>query len=210
MKIALRYHFANLKNHRNWLIVLNSMQRDFNNNSSVAIIKIANEICYDFISCINTNLINTFASSKFSIKQIVQNNIAFSQVLFKNYYDKKHKSWQLQINDWVLLKLHKIYNISFIAILDKKLSQQYVDSFRILKKIENLTYCLQILEHWKIYSIISITQLKFSSSLLNNLQSSSFVSMKDESVNDKMKLYAIKRILIKRNSFQKNTKYFVK
>ena len=186
------------------------MQRNFNNSSSVAIIKTANEICYDFISCISTDLISIFASSKSSIKQIVQNSIAFSQILFKNYYDRKHKNCQLQINDWVLLKLHKKYDISFIAILDKKLFQQYVDFFRILKKVENLTYRLQIFEHWKIHSIISIAQLKLFSSLFSDQQSSSSVSMKDESVNDKVRSYEIEKILIKRNNLQKNTKYFVK
>ena len=210
MKIALRYHFANLKNHKDWFIVLNSMQRNFNNSSSVATIKTANEICYNFISCISTDLISIFASLKFSIKQIVQDSIAFSQVLFKIHYDRKHKNCQLQVNDWILLKLHKRYDISFIAILNKKLFQQYVDFFRILKKIENLTYRLQIFEHWKIHSIISVAQLEFFLFSFNDQQSSSSVSMKDESIDDKIRSYEIEKILIKRINRQRNTKYLVK
>ena len=158
MKIVLRHHLIILKNLKNEFFVLNVMQRKFNNTSSTTIKKFSNEICYDFISCISTNLIsNDFIFAKItSIKLVVQNNIAFSQALFKNFYDKQHKNCQLQINDWALLKLHKKYDISFIAILSKKLSQQYVNSFQITKKIDNLTYRLNISQHWRIHFVISI------------------------------------------------------
>ena len=124
MKIALRHHLTTLKNLKDWFLVLNSMQREFNNTFSSIIKKFSNEICYDFTSCINPNLINVFSNNlSFSLffRLDAQNNIAFSQTLFKNYYDKRHKNCQLQLNNWVLLKLHKKYNISFIAILNKKL-----------------------------------------------------------------------------------------
>ena len=77
------------------------MQRKFNNTSSTTTKKSSNEICYDFISCININFIsNDFTFVKATlIRLVVQNSIAFSQALFKKFYDKQHKNCQLQIDD---------------------------------------------------------------------------------------------------------------
>ena len=102
------------------------MQRKFNNTSSSITDKISNEIYYDFISCINTDLIDFFSlesSSKILINESIQDNITFLQTLFKHYYDKSHSNYQMQINDWTLLKLHKKYDILSAVVLEKKLSQ---------------------------------------------------------------------------------------
>ena len=158
LKIALRYHLMCLKNSKNWLTVVDFMQREFNNTFSSITTKTFNEICYDFTSCTNIDLINSFniISNKILTRQTVENSIAFSQVMFKHYYDKRHSNHLFKINDWILLKLHKGYNISSTKILRKKLSQQYVESFMIIEKIDNLIFCLTISEYWRIHSVISI------------------------------------------------------
>ena len=63
----------------------------------------------------------------------------------KYYYDRKHQSMYLKIDDYVCICLHHEYDNSTIAILDKKLSQQYVKSFKIIEKIERLIYKLDLL-----------------------------------------------------------------
>ena len=66
----------------------------------------------------------------------VFNFIVFAQINAKYYYNKKHLSMFLKIDNYVLLRLYREYNIFFIKYLDSKLSQQFVDLFRIIKKID--------------------------------------------------------------------------
>ena len=69
----------------------------------------------------------------------------------------------MQKSDYALIKLHKKYDISFIVVLNFKYSQQYVNSFRILKRVKKLIYQLNLSTHWKIHSILFIIQLKLVS-----------------------------------------------
>ena len=209
LKIALRYHLMSLKNSKDWLTIIDFMQRDFNNISFSIIIKTSNEICYDFTSCTSIDLINfsDITSSRALIRRAVENSIAFSQVMFKHYYDREHNSHQFEVNDWVLLKLHKNYKISSTKILDKKLSQQYVNFFKIIEKIDNLIYRLKISKHWRIHSVISIAQLKlFESSFTINQSSSVF--MKEDS--DVIKSFEVEKIISKRIIKKRDVKYFVR
>ena len=150
-EIALKYHIQTFENVRNWFTIINIMQRIFN-NSSINIEKSSNEICYEFTSLRSTNLILQFDSriKTLSIKHIVENNITHSQMLVKQIYDDKHKFIEFHVNEWTLLRLHKDYNISFTTILRKKLFQQYANSFKILKRVKNLTYKIDISSHWRI------------------------------------------------------------
>ena len=187
------------------------MQRKFNNIFSSITIKISNEICYDFTSCTNTNLINSSAnSSRNLIRNSIKDSIAFSQALSKHYYDRAHHNCQMQINDWVLIKLHKEYNISFTVTLKKKLSQQYVNLFQIMKKIDNLTYRLRISQHWNIHFVISIVQLESFSLFIANHSFSSSISMKSELKIDTVRSYEIEKILTKRNNRQRKIEYLIR
>lgn len=45
-----------------------------------------------------------------------------------------------------MIRFYKNYNISTTVIIKKKLSQQYVNLFEIIQKIENLIYKLMIFD----------------------------------------------------------------
>ena len=53
----------------------------------------------------------------------------------------------LKINDSIFLRLHKNYNILINFEIIKKLSQQYIDPFKILKKIDKFIYYLKVFEN---------------------------------------------------------------
>ena len=93
----------------------------------------------------------SFAETSFNVATRVRfevtDVIAFAQMTSKYYYDRKHQFLFMKTDDYVLIRLHHDYNISTIEVLDKKLSQQYVDSFKILEKIDNLTYRLKFSNH---------------------------------------------------------------
>ena len=149
-----------------------------------------------------------------SISRIqIKNNIAYEQMLVKKYYDNKHKSIHLENETWVLLRLHREYNILNTFVLDFKLSQQYTKSFQILEKIDNLVYKLNISLNWRVHSIFSIAQLEsidFSAANLFQRTSSSsdFVFVKRNT--DDAKFFEIEKIVTKRINKRKDTKYLIR
>ena len=162
-EIALRYHVQALKNFKNWSTIVRIMQRNFNNAITFTD-KSSNEICYEFISFQNSNLIRSITFSTFSssikYKLIVQNVIAMTQIASKRLYDQKHQFIQINVKNWALIRLHKNYNIFVTAILEKKFFQQYVNSFQIIQRIKNFAYKFKILDNWRIWSVFTISQLK--------------------------------------------------
>ena len=50
----------------------------------------------------------------------------------------------LRIDDSTFLRLYKNYNISINLKIIKKLSQQYIDFFKVLKRVDKLIYRLKI------------------------------------------------------------------
>ena len=75
-------------------------------------------------------------------------------MIVKTIYDSKHIQIDLKKNLYVYLKLHHDYII--LNIINKKLFNQRVESFKILKKIKNLIYHLKLSSVIKIYFIMFV------------------------------------------------------
>lgn len=96
--------------------------------------------------------------SKIKIK--VTNVIIGSKLNQKRNYDKNHVFIFLKKRilflfsnaSWILISLSKNMIVKWF--------QRRIKSFKITKKIESLIYEFEILDHWKIHSVISIQQLK--------------------------------------------------
>lgn len=122
--------------------------------------------------------------------------IALTQVLSKHIYDKNHQSIQLKIETWTLLRFYKEYDIFFTVVLSNKLSQQYVESFQILKKIDNLVYKLKLSHHWRIHSVFFIAHLKSTFAFANDFFQKVSLSTESIYVDDntkKIKLFEIEK-----------------
>jgi hypothetical protein len=176
------------------------------NNSICSLDKTSNEIVYEFISIQSSSLITSFIAIQNNISSMIRKEIfdviVWSQLRMKKIYDRKHQSLFMKFEDYALLKLHKKYNILVTKILRKKLSQQYAEFFKILQKMRNLAYRLQLSNHWRIHSIIFIAQLESISDSIKNSyfrsrsKESDFVQMKDDTEN--IKSFEIKRLIDKR------------
>ena len=79
-------------------------------------------------------------------------------MIVKTIYDNKHIRIDLKKNLYVYLKLYHDYII--LNIINKKLFNQRVESLKVFKKIENLTYHLKLSFVMKIHFIMFIVQLK--------------------------------------------------
>lgn len=156
-----------MKHLKQWLEILSRLQREFNNSSNSRFI--SNEIAYDFISIQAIDLRKSFANSQMNLKnnrRIIKletsNAIVFSQMNAKSIYDEKHLALFMKSNDYVMIRLHYDYDISSIIILRKKLNQQYVESFKILERVDRLTYRLELSQYWRIHLVLLVAQLKFT------------------------------------------------
>jgi hypothetical protein len=215
IEIALRYHLVVMKNSRKWSHCLSILQSQLN-NITIAMSKISNEIVYEFISIQSADLsasksLSTFDSAH--VRKEIADALAWTQLQMKNHYDRKHQSLNLKIEDFVLLRLHKGYNISITKVLSRKLFDQYIEFFRILKKIDNLAYRLDLSHHWKIHSVISVAQLKsISDSVIDSFKrsrsdESELVHMKEDI--DNVKSFELKKLINKRTTIR-DVKYLVR
>ena len=177
VEIALRFHLTIMKNSRQWSIVFSRIQRHLNNVVSTTIDKSSNEIVYEFtflqavdlwkmfeivivVDVDSQMFIDAFVDISFNfairIRVEIADSITFAQMKIKRNYDDKHKSIYMRERDYALIKLHHDYDILFIAVLESKFSQQFVESFRVLKRVERLVYKLNLSAHWRIHSILFI------------------------------------------------------
>ena len=120
----------------------------------------------------------------------------------------------MKIDDYVHIRLHHEYDISFTVTLNKKLNQQYVSFFKILKKMKRLIYRLNLFFHWRIHSILSVIQLKSaissSKDFFRRSRSKQSDSVHVDENIEQIKSWKIKRFLNKRQTKRKNSKYFVR
>ena len=86
------------------------------------------------------------------------NIIALVNMQMKNKYDSQHTSLFFKIEDLVKLHLHKSYNILNIKL--RKLSTQFVDSFKVIERIDCLAYRLKLFNTMRIHNVIFIAHLK--------------------------------------------------
>ena len=229
IEIVFRFYLIIMKNFADWSNVLSVIQRHFNNHRSVVIDKTSNEIVYDFTSMQSFSLRKSvdakqsimkwksFTKTSFSffarVKIEIADFIAFVQMQIKHHYDRKHQSLYMKFENYVYIRLHHEYDIFAIAMFESKLSQQYAEFFKILKKIDQLFYRLDLFTHWRIHFVLSMTQLKstfFDENFYRKSKSihSNFVFV--EKNTELIKFFEIERLINKRQIARRDFEYFVR
>ena len=235
IEITLRFHLVIMKNSRQWSIVLSKIQRHFNNVVSTTIDKNSNETVYEFTS-LQVNdfwkvleiIIIVDADSQIFIDAFVDINfnfatrtrvkifdsIIFIQMKIKCNYDDKHKSIYMREKNYALIKLHHEYDIFSTAVLEFKFNQQFVESFRVLKRVERLVYKLNLSAYWRIHLILFIVQLKsifaFSNDFFNRSRSNHSNSVFVESDIECVKFYEIDKLVDKKQTKRRDSEYLVR
>ena len=64
-----------------------------------------------------------------------------------------------RVNDFINIRLHREYSV--LVIKSKKIKQQLINSFKIIKRVNRLTYQLEFSINMKIHKILFVTHLKF-------------------------------------------------
>ena len=119
-------------------------------------------------------------------------------------FDKKHRSSRLENS--MYFKLTKIENVEYHIFKTFSLSIKKIEFFKIKKKISDLTYQLNFLDHMnRMHDIMSMIHLKqiFQNFFNREISSSSVINFEEDN------LYVMKKILRKKKQKQKND-YVVK
>ena len=208
IEIVLRYLIS--KNFDvNWIIIISSLQFDFNNVSNVFINQISNQLKFDFffrdlITLLTNNIIDQLSTVNFS--RLVYQKKTIHVILFVNTqikfrYDNKHKLLMLKIDNMIYLRLHKNYNL--LNKWNKIFFNQHVESFFVKQRINRLTYELNLFSTLRVYLIISITQLKLIDIFVDFYQRfkcdySKFININQSNNNEKNSRYEMKKIVDRR------------
>jgi hypothetical protein len=111
-----------------------------------------------FKTCLDDREEREFLQRRQEIRNNVKNAIKLSQIKMTMLYNKKHRS--TEFSNRAYIKMIKIdisdYHLSRIFFLSIK----KIDFFRIIRKIEDLTYELDLLSSMKIHFIILIAHLE--------------------------------------------------
>ena len=214
VKFAFRYYFT-FNSADDITVILFYMQTTLNNSVNVIIELSSNKIIYEFRT--NDVLVMLFDLSFENwnrLRQVkreeVEKAIVWTNVITKSNYDVKHTIIDLKKNSMLYFRFHRDYIVS--ELRNRKLTNQRMKSFKILEKIENLTYRLNLSLIMRIHSVIFVAQLK-SFSLNDNFYQR---SRDDESLLVKIEddfeaKYEIEKILNKiYNRQKKKVKYLVK
>jgi hypothetical protein len=209
LKIALRYYIQKLHDLTLWITTLWKFQFVFNNIRSIVTEKTLNELLYKITSNLSLNISssNKIVDNHTQLRKKAQNVIDWTQMINKTHYDRRYLLFFLKIDEWVMLRLHHDYSISKSKNRTKKIFAQYVESFKIIQKVDRLIYRLNISSDWKIHSVFSVAQLKsvFDSAKDSFHRSRSTHSL---SMTDTQNQYEIKR-LINRRVVRRDHDYFI-
>ena len=184
-----------------------SLQTQFNNFSNSIIDQFSNDIIYEFkiretltlnLSTTNSSTTDSFSKVRMRNRQKTANAISFVNAHMKIRYDSRHKSLLLRSGDKIFLRLHRDYEINE---QHKKLDNQRCEPFLIKKRVDRLTYELNILLRWKIHFVISMAQLESTSSVQNSYNRSRLDHSNSVYVENDIEIeksYEMKRVIDKR------------
>jgi hypothetical protein len=209
LKITLRYYIQKMFNSTLWISALWKFQSIFNNTRSIVTEKISNELLYEITSNLSLNI--SFTNKIFNhdhLRKEAKNVINWAQMQNKAHYNRRHTSLFLKIDKWILLRFHHEYFISRSKNMTKNIFTQYIESFKIIQRIERLIYRLNISSDWKIHFVFFVTQLKFASNSANDSYHRSR-STHSSSMTNTQNEYEIERILNKR-TVKRDQEYFTK
>lgn len=140
-----------------------AIQLVYNNTLSVPTGYTSNETVYGFTPNTVLDLMKyekDSLSSTTAARLEVSDAIAFVQISAKFYYNRRYQPQFFREGDFILLRLYKGYNIPANKLTGRKYGQQYISPFEVLDCVGKLAYHLNIPDHWKLYPVFIVAQLK--------------------------------------------------
>lgn len=106
----------------------------------------------------DVNLPTEIEEERLKHRKKAKRAIAFANVVTKARYEPRHKPLNMKAGDKVSLRLHRGYTQP--GIKSRKFQKQRIGPFKILEKMGELAYELDIPPTWNIHPVISVTHLE--------------------------------------------------
>ena len=124
---------------------------------------VVNEIIYghrvrDKLSSLAADDLDDYVAKRTENARDAEEAIAWTNMRSKIAYDAHHRPITLTEGKEVLTKSHQGY--TFTGAKNRKVANQQARPFKILRRVSNLAYKLDVPSHWKIHPVISVTQLE--------------------------------------------------
>ncbi len=220
VEIALRY-FLTSHPEEAFTTALPYLQGSLNNSRNASTGYAPNELAYGFRT---NDTLDTLTKTDLTpedytrIRQIyreeAEDSIAFANATSKSYYDAKHTP--LTIGSKAYLRLFHGYTIP--GLTNRKLSNQRVGPFQILRRVGTLAYELKLPPTMKIHPVVSVAQLEpaplAEDDPYNREQNAEPPPVENEATDDPAPAYEIERLLdrrvTRRGRGKPTTQYLVK
>jgi hypothetical protein len=170
VEVALRY-LVNVRR-TDWAEHISEVEFHINNTTNVS----SGASPMEFLTGVNARTVDTVAlpstppavrnwtQRRQEIRNEARDAIVYAQAKMSIYYDKNHKPVSFNKGDSVYINLlkdigtpgYKLPNDS----IARKLGPRRVGPFKILKKVGDLAYQLDIPSNWKIHNTISVVHLE--------------------------------------------------
>ena len=197
MKTTLRCFLVD-KYEKNWEELLSQVEYAFNIVENIFIAIISFELLYeiksreslvDLISIKLDSIAIDFINQRQTLRNEIYDAIQLAQTRMIIIYDNKHRTSNL--HDSIFLKMIKMSEIDYHIFDSSFLSIKKIDSFKIKKKINDLTYQLKLFEIMCIHDVISIVHFEqvHLDFFDRAISSSSIIEHQEE------RLYVIQKIL---------------
>lgn len=212
VEIALRFHLTSHPDD-DFEDILPYLQATNNNSPSSTTGLAPNEICYGFKVADASSLLLASDSSQGALskeafdklrlakREEADDAMAFASIIMKARYDARHLPLVLKEGDQVFLKLHDGYSIPGLA--NRKLSQQRVGPFKIIKKVGSLAFKLDLPPTMRIHPIISVAQLEPAASNTSKDPYGRKINAEPPPVRNESDKYQVERVLGKRKLWNK-------
>ncbi|KAG9447555.1 hypothetical protein H6P81_013683 [Aristolochia fimbriata] len=108
----------------------------------------------------SNDMVEKYMLSRDEVLVVLKHNLSQAQGLMKEIADRKRRDLQLAVDDWVYVKLQPYRQASIRLHHHHKLGRRYFGPYRVLKRIGEVAYKLELLEAARIHPVFHVSLLK--------------------------------------------------
>lgn len=96
------------------------------------------------------------------MQDLIQQHLHRARQCMKQQADKKRSFRQFAMGDYVYLKLQPYIQTSMVARASHKLSFRFFGPYRIISRVNDVAYKLQLPEHAQVHPVFHVSQLRWA------------------------------------------------